>query len=147
MSSLLVTRASLSLSLAMHALQAALVEAESLRVKISVMIVDAAGNALLMAHMDDAPGLSREIAKRKAATALSFGVSTADWDARLQSCSPGLRRGLALQAGMALFGGGEPFRHEGSVIGAIGISGSSEQLDRQCAQAAVQCVEAFLAQA
>jgi uncharacterized protein GlcG (DUF336 family) len=139
------TQTSISLALAMQALQAALNEAESLQVKVSITILDAAGELLHMAHMEGAPSLSREIARRKAATAVAFGVSTAVWEERLQHCSPAVRQGLPLQEGVALFAGGEPFMVGGCAAGAIGISGASEQLDAQCAQAAVRCVERLLA--
>lgn len=143
MSPWLYTRTSISLSLAMQAMQAALNQAEAQRVKVSVAILDAAGDLLHMAHMDGAPGPSREIARRKAATAVAFGISTGAWEERLQRCSPAVRQGLPLQEGLALFGGGEPFLLAGSVIGGIGVSGASEQIDTQCAQAAVLCVEAL----
>ncbi|HZX50864.1 MAG TPA: heme-binding protein [Pseudomonas sp.] len=145
MSRWLHTQTSISLALAMQALQAALNEAGSLEVKVSIAILDAAGNLLHMAHMDGAPGLSREIARRKAATAVAFGVPTAAWEERLQQCSPAVRQGLPLQEGLALFGGGEPFLVFGCVAGGIGVSGASEQLDTQCAQAAVRCGEGLLA--
>lgn len=145
MSRWLHTQTSISLALAMQALQAALNKAESLQVKVSIAIFDAAGQLLHMAHMEGAPPLSREIARRKAATAVAFGIPTAAWEARLQHCSPAVRQGLPLQDGVALFAGGEPFMVGGCVVGAIGISGASEQLDAQCAQAAVRCVERLLA--
>jgi uncharacterized protein GlcG (DUF336 family) len=145
MSSWLYTRASISLSLAMQALQAALNEADSLQVSVSISILDASGELLHMAHMDGAPALSREIARRKAATAVAFGVPTVAWEERLQQCSSAVRQGLPSQDGVALFGGGEPFRVYGCVAGGIGISGATEHVDAQCAQAAVRCVERLLA--
>lgn len=147
MSSWLRTCTSISLPLAMQALQAALNEADSLQVKVSISILDAAGNLLHMAHMDGAPALSREIARRKAATAVAFGIPTSAWEERLQRCSLAVREGLPLQEGVALFGGGAPFSVAGCVAGGIGISGASEQLDAQCAEAAVRCVERLLASA
>ena len=144
MSPWLYTQTSLSLALAMQAMHAALSHAEAEGVKVSVTILDAAGQLLHMAHMDGAPGLSREIARRKAATAVAFGLSTGAWEERLQRCSPAVRQGLPLQEGLALFGGGEPFLIDGSVLGGIGVSGATERVDAQCAQVAVPCVEALL---
>lgn len=138
------TQTSISLSLAMQALQAALNEADSLSVRVSISIVDVSGELLHMAHMDSAPQLSREIARRKAATAVAFGVSTSTWEERLQRCSSSVRQGLPLQDGVALFGGGEPFLVSGCVAGGVGVSGGSEQADAQCALAAVRCVERLL---
>ncbi|WP_161867706.1 GlcG/HbpS family heme-binding protein [Pseudomonas yangonensis] len=134
----------LSLALAMQALQAALDKALSTQVSISIAVVDAAGHMLHMAHMDGAPLLCRDIALNKARTAVSFGLPTNAWQERLERCSPAVRQGLPLQPGMALFGGGKPFRHAGHTIGAIGISGASEAVDGECARAALERVEQLL---
>jgi uncharacterized protein GlcG (DUF336 family) len=127
----------------MQALQAALHEVERASVRVSIAIVDAAGQLIHMAHMDGAPLQSREIAQGKALTAVGFGISTAAWAQRLPRCSAAVQQGLPLQAGV-LFGGGEPFLLDGAVVGAIGISGASEQLDGRCALAAANCVSGLL---
>lgn len=144
MNDLLRHTPSLSLALAMSALQAALQHAQNAGVNVSIAVVDGAGHLLHMAHMDGAPLLSRDIALNKARTAVSFGLATHAWQERLQRCSPAVRQGLPLQPGLALFGGGEPFRHAGQVIGAIGISGASEALDGACAGAALARVTQLL---
>lgn len=135
---------SLSLTLAQEALTAALTEAEKNSIAVSFALVDAAGQTVLAAHMDGAPAPSRAIALRKATTAVGFNTATADWDEILQGFSAGVREGLPLMPGLALFGGGEPLRHAGAVIGAIGVSGSSEALDIACAQAGVRRVQELL---
>ncbi|MNC53729.1 hypothetical protein D3C75_1031670 [compost metagenome] len=108
------------------------------------MVVDASGQPIHSAHMDMASRPSREIALKKALTAVGFGISTQDWQARLEKCSVGVRQGLPLQRDMALFGGGEPFLFDSQVIGAIGVSGSSEAIDGHCANAAVERVRVLL---
>ncbi len=135
---------SINLALAMHALQAALDQAEALSVRVSIAVVDAAGQPIHTAHMDGAPLQCRDIALNKALTAVGFGVSTRVWEERLAKMSDAVRQGLPLQPRMALFGGGEPFLFEGATVGAIGISGASEQQDEACAQAAVRTVLALL---
>lgn len=144
MNDLLLQHTSLSLALAMQALQASLDKAISVKVNVSIAVVDKAGHLLHMAHMDGAPLLSRDIALNKARTAVNFGLPTQAWQQRLEGCSPAVRQGLPLQPGLAMFGGGEPLRFAGEVIGAIGISGASEALDQACAQAASLHVEALL---
>lgn len=141
---LITLKPSLTLSLARHALTAAQQYAESNELKVSLWVVDAQGLPVHFAHLDGAPFLSQTIALHKALTAANFGRPTADWDERLRACSPGVQIGLPLQAGMALFGGGLPFVHQGTVLGAIGVSGASEAQDMACAAAAVQRVEALL---
>lgn len=134
----------LNLALAMHALQAALDRASALSVPVSIAVVDAAGQPIHTAHMDGAPLQCRDIALNKALTAVGFGVSTGGWEERLAQMSAAVRQGLPLQPRLALFGGGEPFLVEAAAVGAIGISGGSEQEDEQCAQAAVRAVQALL---
>ncbi len=138
---------SLSLDLAMLALPAALAEARSLRVRISVSIVDAAGQLIHLAHMDGAPALSRDIATDKAYTAASFGLATSRWEAELAGAPASVRNGLAHRPRMVLFGGGVPVKVDGVVVGAIGVSGASAEQDEQCAQAGVNAILAALNQA
>lgn len=137
---------SITLPLARHALQAALDKATELSVRISVSVVDAAGHLIHLAHMDGATLQSRDIALNKALTAVGFGFSTSAWEARLESRSAAVRQGLPLQPRMALFGGGEPFLQQGATLGAIGVSGASEQEDVLCAMAAVHAVASLLDQ-
>ncbi|MCU9947706.1 GlcG/HbpS family heme-binding protein [Pseudomonas sp. PDM13] len=145
MNALLRTQTHLGLTLAMQALQAALDAAAEHGARVSIQVVDAAGLPIHSAHMDGAPDPSRAIALNKAVTAAGFGIATHAWQERLDGCSAAVRQGLPLQPGMALFGGGEPFHHQGQVIGAIGISGASERLDGLCARAAVERVAELLA--
>ncbi|SEI48260.1 Uncharacterized conserved protein GlcG, DUF336 family [Azotobacter beijerinckii] len=133
-----------TLPLAMQALQAALDKAAELSVRVSVSVVDAAGHLIHLAHMDGATLQSRDIALNKALTAVGFGFSTSAWEARLESRSAAVRQGLPLQPRIALFGGGEPFLQHGVAVGAIGVSGASEQEDVLCARAAVHAVESLL---
>ncbi|MFG0400544.1 heme-binding protein [Pseudomonas sp. zjy_11] len=144
MSHWLREKLTLTLPLAMQALQAALDTATQQQVRVSLAIVDGGGLPIHTAHMDGAPLPAHAIALRKALTAASFGIATADWGQRLEHCSEAVRNGLPLQPGMALFGGGEPLLHAGQVIGAIGVSGASEAIDTLCAKAAAHHVAALL---
>ncbi|PWU29353.1 MULTISPECIES: heme-binding protein [unclassified Pseudomonas] len=144
MSHFLRQQTSLTLTLAMQALQAALNRAEELQARVSIVVVDASGLPVHSAHMDAAPAPSRDIALSKARTAAAFNLPTRDWQARLERCSDAVRQGLPLQPGLALYGGGEPLRLSGEVIGAIGVSGAAEELDCSCARAAVEHVRSLL---
>ncbi|NBA97132.1 heme-binding protein [Pseudomonas sp. R5(2019)] len=145
MNGLLRQQPQITLVLATLASQAAQQLAQSLNVSVSISVVDAAGQLIHLSHMDNAPNQSRDIALSKARTAAGFKVSTGAWDERLSKCSPGVQQGLPLQANLALFGGGEPFFWEGTLIGAIGISGASEKVDSDCAAAARDRVAELLA--
>lgn len=145
MSAYLRQQPQITLKLAMQALQAALEQAEFRGLRVSIAVVDAGGQPIHCAHMDGAPAPCREIALNKARTAAAFNLPTGDWQARLERCSPAVRQGLPLQAGLALFGGGEPLRLGDVAIGAIGVSGASETDDTRCAQAAAERVRQLLA--
>ncbi|SFP72202.1 Uncharacterized conserved protein GlcG, DUF336 family [Geopseudomonas sagittaria] len=137
----------LSLDLALSAMSAALAEARTLGVRVSVSIVDASGQLIHLAHMDGAPAPSRDIAHDKAWTAAGFGLATSAWEERLASMPASVRDGLMQRPRLALFGGGVPVKVEGSVVGAIGVSGASAEQDEQCAQAGVNAILAALNQA
>jgi len=138
---------SLSLDLALLALPAVLAEARRLGVRVSVSLVDAAGQLIHLAHMDGAPALSRDIALDKAYTAASFGLATSRWEAELAAAPASVRNGLAHRPRMVLFGGGVPVKVEGTTVGAIGVSGASAEQDEQCALAGVNAILAALNQA
>lgn len=144
MTALLRHQPTLTLRLAMQALGAAVDFAEQNGIRVSLTILDASSQPIHSAHMDGAPRPSQAIALNKALAAAGFGVSTSAWEERLQKASPMVKAGLPVQPGLALFGGGEPFLLDGQVIGAIGVSGASEAMDSQCAQAAVDKVRALL---
>jgi len=144
MTALLRQQPTITLRLAMQALGAAVDFAEQAGLRVSLAILDASGQLIHSAHMDGAPRPSQAIALNKALTAAGFGVSTSVWQERLQKTSAAVREGLPLQPQLALFGGGEPFLHDGQVIGAIGVSGASEAMDGNCAGAAVDKVRELL---
>lgn len=75
------------LSLTMQALQAALNEAELAKVNVSISILNASGELLHGPHGWCATR-EPEISRRKAATAVAFGVPTPAWEESLQEIPP-----------------------------------------------------------
>ncbi len=92
---------------------------------------------------DGAFSASLGIARDKAFTAAVFGVSTDALHDAL-SAREVLRDGIASRPGVVLFGGGVPIVEEGNVIGAIGVSGGSEDDDRACALAGLTAIATAL---
>lgn len=109
--------------------------AAALGVRVNVALVDAAGVLAGFLRMPGAPLHSVEIAIDKAYTAASFGLPTVRWAEVLQSHSAAVREGLVLRPRFVAFGGGLPVVEDGRCIGAIGVSGGSEQQDEQIARA------------
>jgi len=131
-----ITRAlaSITVSAAKTAVEAALACGRARGVAVVATVVDA-GGALVAALRDDgAFAASVDISRDKAWTAATFGAST---DALCEALAPRevLREGIALRPGVVLFGGGAPIVVDGRVVGGIGISGGSEDDDRACAAA------------
>ena len=109
--------------------------AEEAGIKVNVAVVDAGGNLAGFLRMPGAFLHSIDIAIDKAYTAAGFGFPTGVWTEALKSHSPGVRNGIPLRPRMVCFGGGLPLRHEGRLIGGIGVSGGSEEEDQSCARA------------
>lgn len=120
---------------AQTAVAAAVQAAQAMGVRVNVALVDAGGILASFVRMPGAPLHSVEIAIDKAYTAVSFGLPTARWAEVLQSHSAAVRDGLVQRPRFVAFGGGIPIVEDGCCIGAIGISGGSEQQDEQIARA------------
>ncbi|MDN5874895.1 MAG: heme-binding protein [Sinobacteraceae bacterium] len=127
---------------AQAALAAAVQKAEALGVKVNVAVVDSGGNLAGFLRMPGAFLHSIDIAIDKAYTAAGFGMPTGDWPRILQESPPAVRDGLPRRPRVVAFGGGFPIEVDGERIGAIGVSGGSEQEDEQCARAGLEAINA-----
>ncbi|MFK8068542.1 MAG: heme-binding protein [Gammaproteobacteria bacterium] len=124
---------------AYKAIEAAQKHASKLNVPITVAIVDSGGNLMSLLRSNDGPYLSINIAIDKAYTAASFSVSTSDWKDILPKDSM-LRDSILNRDRFVAFGGGIPIMLDGECIGAIGVSGASEEQDEECAQAGLNAI-------
>ena len=109
--------------------------ADEAGIRVNVAVVDAGGNLAAFLRMPGAFLHSIDIAIDKAYTAAGFGLPTAAWTEALATHSPAVRAGIPMRPRMVCFGGGLPLRHDGKLIGGIGVSGGSEQEDEACARA------------
>ncbi|MGY8871632.1 MAG: GlcG/HbpS family heme-binding protein [Pseudomonadales bacterium] len=121
---------------ASHLCRSAIEFAAEQELNICVWVLDRHGNPLAMQRHNDSPFASTEIARKKAWTAVSFGFPTEQWQQRLKD-QPHLLSSLSQQKDMAMFGGGLPIIANNQRVGAIGVSGASEQQDIACAQHAL----------
>lgn len=135
-----ITRPLLSLTAdaALTAASSALAHGRAEGKALVAAVVDGAGDVLALLRADGAFAASLGIATDKARTAQVFGVSTDDLCAGLTN--EVLRSGIALRPHVILFGGGFPLRKDGQLIGAIGVSGGSEEDDRAAAQAGIRAL-------
>jgi uncharacterized protein GlcG (DUF336 family) len=109
-------------------------------IKINVAVVDSGGNLCAFLRMPGAFLHSIEIAMDKAYSASGFGLATGAWTEALATHSPAVRSGIPMRPRMVCFGGGLPIRHEGRLIGGVGVSGGSELEDEACAKAGLSAI-------
>lgn len=104
------------------------------KLNICVSVLDRYGYPLAFQRMENAPLHSIQIAEDKAFTAVSFGFETHLWQERLKE-NGHLRQALSQQPRLLMIGGGLPLICNDERVGAIGVSGASEQQDIACATA------------
>lgn len=119
---------------ALTAIHAAVEQAETLDVRISVAVVDSGGNRLACVRMNGSPFHCMDIAEDKALTAASFRIATSDWD-EVVADNQNLYLGLMRRERLVMFPGGFPLLIDGYCAGGIGVSGATEDQDEQCARA------------
>jgi uncharacterized protein GlcG (DUF336 family) len=132
----------ITLEVAESMIQAAKRKSEELKIKEDIAVVDASGNLKAFVRMDGAWLGSIDIAIRKARTARYFDMETAEIGKMSQPGQP--LYGVELSnGGLISFGGGIPVKaSDGTVIGAVGVSGSSVENDVEVAKAAVDAGKA-----
>jgi uncharacterized protein GlcG (DUF336 family) len=135
-----VQKLSVSLATAVKMAQAAMEKAKELGFSIAVTIVDESGVTKYFVRMDHAPLIAVDASRKKAVTAVGFGMPTGkNWFDFIKD-DPILREGVHGFTDFMLMGGGLPILCENQVIGAIGVSGGHYDKDQQCAQAALNSI-------
>jgi len=135
-----ITQEVISAEAALIAIEATVAKARSLNILINVEVVDSGGNSAAFLRMPGAFLHSIDIAKDKAYTAASFGFSTDTWQGIFEE-EPMLKLGMPNRKRLVVFGGGIPIKIDGTIIGAIGVSGGSEQQDKECAEAGIRAIQ------
>jgi glc operon protein GlcG len=111
--------------------------------KMNIAVVDDGANLVLFRRMDGAFLGSGQIAKMKAQSSakLPFPTRAIGEIAFGKDGKPGTTPGLALVPGIIAFPGGLPIkRADGTLLGAIGVSGGSADQDEMCSQAGLDTV-------
>jgi uncharacterized protein GlcG (DUF336 family) len=122
------------------AIAAARKRAQELGTKMCIAIVDSGANLKAFHRMDDAWVGSIDIAIKKAKTAVFFGMPTGQIG-KLSQPGGSLFGIEHSNEGLITFPGGLPIvDHEGVLVGAIGVSGSSVENDHAVAEAGVAVV-------
>lgn len=133
--------ARLTCDAARAAVDAALVRAAALGVAVSVAVVDSGGHPLVCARMDGALLHGFDIAGDKAFTAAATGAPTAAVAAYVAAQPEAVRRMLESRPRLVTAAGGFPIRGDGLLLGAIGVSGGTEEQDADCATAGMAALD------
>jgi glc operon protein GlcG len=119
-------------------IDAAIEKANELKVKVSIAVVDAHGDLIILQRMPGAVSLSPKLAMGKASAAAIFMRPTAEFEPRIQQ-NPTFWSGVStMTSGSLLFGrGGVPMKRGEETVGAVGVSGATSEQDEMIAQAAI----------
>jgi glc operon protein GlcG len=118
-------------------IDAAVAEAESMSVPVTVVVVDESGITKEMLRMDGAPLVSVQTAINKAYAAAAIGMPPDDFYAAIESDNAAVTE-FGTRPGLALIAGGLPVIADGVVAGGIGVAGAMTGAeDRRIAEVAI----------
>ena len=137
----LVTQRNLSLPMAKTIAEAALAACQSKGFHTAVAVVDRAGQVMVILRDEQGTAMQVEMARRKAYTARMFRTTTLEFQKRTSDPAYAAQRDIA---DILALGGGVPIQVGNDVIGGVGSSGSSQEMDDACAKAGVAKVADLL---
>ena len=133
----------ITLEEAQKGIAAGLAKAREINSPSSIAIVDSGRNLIAFVRMDGALLASMEISQGKAFTARSLNMKTGDIMEYVQP--GGALFGMEIShrdRPFVVFGGGQPIKKAGTVIGAVGVAGGMVPDDEAIAAAVAQAIEA-----
>lgn len=119
----------MTLSVARKLISAVEAKAEEMGVKAVVAVSDRGGNTVAVECMDDSYIASYDIAVNKAFTCVALKMSTKKLSSLAQPGESLYGIQFTNNGRIVIFGGGEPLEVDGNIIGAVGVSGGSEEQD------------------
>jgi len=133
--------ADMTLEQANTVVKTALAKAGQIGVKMNIAVVDAGANLKAFVRMDGAWLGSIDISIRKARTARFFDMNTGEIG-KLSQPGESLFGIEHSNGGLITFPGGVPLRDkDGTIIGGIGVSGSTVENDHAVAEAGAAAVK------
>ncbi|MCW3170001.1 heme-binding protein [Chryseobacterium sp. 09-1422] len=131
----------ITLEQAQKAIEAALEKSKELGVKMNIAVMDSGVNLVAFAKMDDAWLGSIDIAQKKAKTARFFNMNSGEIGKLSQPGQP-LYNIEHSNNGLITFPGGVLIKDSsGTVIGSIGVSGSTVDDDHEVATAGAEAIK------
>ena len=138
----LVTQRNLSLGMAKTIAEATIGECKAKGFNTAAVVVDRAGQVLVLLRDEQSTAQVAEMARRKAFTARMFRSTTLEFQKRTIS-DPTLAPQRDVADILAL-GGGVPIQIGKEIIGGVGSAGSNQEQDDACAKAGVAKVAELL---
>jgi uncharacterized protein GlcG (DUF336 family) len=134
-------QATITLQNAKRVLESAQQKAEEIGIPMNIAVVDEGNNLMAFARMEGAWLGSIDIAQGKAYTARAFDMSTQDLAPLCQPGQPLFGIQASNQGHLVIFPGGIPLKENGTVVGAVGVSGGSVEQDQEVAAAGAATVK------
>ena len=115
----------LTLEKAVRCIEAGMAKARELGFRVAIAVVDDGGHLVASHRMDGAVWIVPEIARGKATAAAAFRSTTLDLEDRFTKRLLFATNVAALGVAPLVFGkGGVPLVEDGSIVGAVGVSGA-----------------------
>jgi uncharacterized protein GlcG (DUF336 family) len=124
-----------TLSDARRVIAAAEKKAAEIGQPMNIAVADGGGNLVAHVRMDGAWLGSIDISVKKAYTSRAFDITTKDLAEHSQSGGQFFGIHASNDGKIMIFAGGIPLKHDGKVVGAIGVSGGSGEQDHVVAEA------------
>jgi uncharacterized protein GlcG (DUF336 family) len=138
-----LTERNISLQLARTIADASIAACKADGFDVTVAVVDRAGDLKLLLRADTSNPHNADLARRKAYTARTFGVTSTEFRNRTQG--DGELTGQRYLAEVVPLGGGLPIVAGTDRIGGLGLSGAPDQAaDEKCARAGLAAAAASL---
>ena len=131
-----------NLETARRVIEAAEAKAKTIGCPMNIAVVDVGGNLVAHARMDNARIGAIDIAINKAWTARAFDMETAELGRLSQPGAPFFGIHASNNGRVMILAGGAPLRDADQIIGAVGVSGGSDEQDSACARAGVEALSA-----
>jgi uncharacterized protein GlcG (DUF336 family) len=138
-----LTERNVSLQLARTISDAAIAACKADGYDVTAAVVDRAGDLKLLLRADSSNPHNADLARRKAYTARTFGVTSMEFAKRTAGASD--LDGQRFLAEVVPLGGGLPIIIGTERIGGLGLSGAPDQAaDEKCARAGLAAAAAYL---
>lgn len=109
-------------------------KATQMGLNVVVAVSNSAARPVAVECMDDSYIISYDVALKKAFTVVAIKMSTIELKPLCQPGGPLYGLELTNDGQIVIFGGGVPLKHNGKIIGGLGVSGGSEEQDTYLAE-------------